>query len=158
MGKEIIINGTGFEISYEELYDILNYITDEFPELLYDIESPLQSSLIDTNDNNSFIITFSQDSESLLDLPVLYYIEPKIFELISYVNSQLGAYGLYISESDFGQSDCNYELVVSKIGHKPKNKKRYNENLSKTLKNEMKFIRLFEEFIQNQIPFLQEKT
>ena len=108
-----------FGIDYYELNDLLNEITDEFPELIYDIESSNQSSLI-MPDDNSFIITFQQDGESLLDIDVLHYIEPKIWQLIRYVSSQLGAYGLYVSDSDFGQSDIYYELVISKIGHKPK--------------------------------------
>lgn len=113
------IGGIEFDIDYYELNDLLNEITDEFPELIYDIESSNQSSLI-MPDDNSFIITFQQDGESLLDIDVLYYIEPKIWQLIRYVSSQLGAYGLYVSDSDFGQSDIYYELVISKIGHKPK--------------------------------------
>ena len=107
-----------FGIDYYELNDLLNEITDEFPELIYDIESSNQSSLI-MPDDNSFIITFQQDGKSLLDIDVLHYIEPKIWQLIRYVSSQLGAYGLYVSDSDFGQSDIYYELVISKIGHKP---------------------------------------
>jgi len=117
--SEIFFNKVGFEITYHELDDILIYITDEFPELIYDIENSYQSSLI-TPDDNSFIITFSQDGESMWDLPVLHYLEPKIFSLIVDVNSQLRAYGLYVSDSDFGQSDAYYELVISKLEHKPK--------------------------------------
>jgi hypothetical protein len=119
MSKEITINKVGFEITYSELYDILNYITYEFPELIFDIESSNQSSLITPN-NNSFIITFQQEGESSLDIDTLYYIEPKIWGLIGDVNSQLRPYGLYVSDSDFGQADVYYELVISKIGHKPK--------------------------------------
>jgi hypothetical protein len=117
--SEIFFNKVGFEITYQELDDILIYITDEFPELIYDIENSYQSSLI-TPDDNSFIITFSQDGESMLDLPVLHYLEPKIWSRIEDVNSQLRAYGLYVSDSDFGHTDAYYELVISKIGHKPK--------------------------------------
>jgi hypothetical protein len=127
--SEIFFNKVGFEITYQELYDIIifsevgdlnqNAWVDEFPELIYDIESSSQSSLI-TPDDNSFIITFSHYGESMLNLPVLHYIEPKVWNLIKNVNSQLGAYGLYVSDSDFGQSDVYYELVISKIGHKPK--------------------------------------
>lgn len=115
---EITFNKVGFEITYQELYDILNYITDEFPELIYDIESSSQSSLI-SPDDNSFIITFSQDAD-LWDLPLLHYIEPRVWILIRDINSQLGQYGLYVSDSEFGQSDIYYELVISKKGHKPK--------------------------------------
>ena len=119
--SEIFFNKVGFEITYKQLDDILTYITetDEFPKLIYDIENSNQSSLI-TPDYNSFIITFSQDGESMWDLPVLHYLEPKIFSLIVDVNSQLRAYGLYVSDSDFGQSDAYYELVISKLEHKPK--------------------------------------
>jgi hypothetical protein len=118
--SQITINKVGFEITYSELYDILNYITDEFPELIFDIESSNQSSLI-TPDDNSFIVTFQQEGDTLSITP-LYYIEPKIWGLIGDVNSQLRPYGLYVSDSDFGQSDVYYELVISKIGHKPKPK------------------------------------
>ena len=76
--SQITINKVGFEITYSELYDILNYITDEFPELIFDIENSNQSSLIDPDDN-SFIITFQQEGESSLDIVTLYYIEPKIW-------------------------------------------------------------------------------
>lgn len=118
MNQEITFNKIGFEITYRELYDILNYyIVDEFPELIFDIEKSNQSSLILTDDN-SFIITFQQEGD-MFSVGVLHYIEPKIFGLISDVNSQLRPYGLYVSDSDFGQSDIYYELVISKIGHKP---------------------------------------
>ena len=118
MNQEITFNKVGFEITYRELYDILNYIIDEFPELIFDIEKSSQSSLI-LPDDNSFIITFQQEGD-MFSAGVLHYIEPKIFGLISDVNSQLRPYGLYVSDSDFGQSDIYYELVISKIGHKPK--------------------------------------
>jgi hypothetical protein len=113
------IGGIEFDIDYYELNDLLNEITDEFPELIYDVESSSHSSLI-MPDDNSFIITFQQNGESSLDIDVLHYIEPKIWQLIRYISSQLGAHGLYVSDSDFGQSDIYYELVISKIGHKPK--------------------------------------
>ena len=118
MRHEISFNKVGFEITYTELYDILNYITDEFPELIFDIENSNQSSLI-MPDSNSFIITFQQEGDTL-NIHALHYIEPKIWQLIRDVSSQLGAYGLYVSDSDFGQADVYYELVISKIGHKPK--------------------------------------
>ncbi len=118
MSSEIVFNKVGFEITFEELYDILKYITDEFPELIYDIENSDQSALI-CKDNNSFIVCFQQEGD-LHSIPVLHYVEPKIFSLISDVNAQLGAYGLYIFDSEFGHSDCYYELVISKKGHKPK--------------------------------------
>ena len=119
-----------FHISHEELHDILRYITDEFTELIYDVESSYQSSLI-FPDENSFIITLSVPGENLYDSPVLHYLESKIFNLIQDVNSQLFSHDLYVSASDFGETDCYYELVISKIGHTPKFRERY----SKTLEN-----------------------
>ena len=54
------------------------------------------------------------------DLPVLHYVEPKIWELIADVNAHLKEFNLYVYTSDFGQNDAYYELVISKIGHTPK--------------------------------------
>jgi len=119
-----------YHISHEELHDILGYITDEFTELIYDVESSYQSSLI-FPDENSFIITLSAPGENLYDSPVLHYLESKIFNLIQDVNSQLFSHDLYVSASDFGEMDCYYELVISKLGHAPKFRERY----SKTLEN-----------------------
>jgi hypothetical protein len=126
----IVKSGIDFEISYEELSDILKYITDEFTDLIYDVDSSIQSSLI-FPDEESFVITFSESGETLHDLPTLYYLEPTIFNLIDAVDSQLNPHGLYVSASDFGEMDCYYELVVSKIGHTPKFRDRY----AKTLEN-----------------------
>jgi hypothetical protein len=79
MSSEIVFNKVGFEITFEELYDILKYITDEFPELIYDIENSDQSALI-CKDDNSFIVCFQQEGE-LNSIPVLHYVESKIFSL-----------------------------------------------------------------------------
>jgi hypothetical protein len=126
----IIFSNVSFGINYEQLKNILFYITDEFPNLVYDVDSTIQSSLI-KSENQSFIVTFSEQGDTLHDLGVLYYLEPKIFSLIEFVDSQLRAYDLYVSASDFGSSDIYYELVISKIGHTPEFLPRY----SKTLEN-----------------------
>jgi hypothetical protein len=47
------------------------------------------------------------------------YIEPKIFQIIENISSQLKEYDLYVSNADFGFSDATYELVISKIGTEP---------------------------------------
>lgn len=107
-----------FDISYQEISDIMNYILDEFPELEYYIEGSNQSSLIN-EDENSFIITLQDEDGDIHTLPVLYYIEPKIFNLIQDINSQLGQYDLYVFHSDFGQTDQFYELVICRVGHEP---------------------------------------
>lgn len=113
-----------FGIKYDDLSDILFYITDEFPELEWWADNSLQSSLVE-KDDNCFIVTFNRkDIDFPNDLPVLHYIEPKIFELIKDVDSQLRGRGLYVYASDFGENDAYYELVISRIGHKPTDKKR----------------------------------
>ena len=45
-----------FGITYDDLREILYYITDEFPQLEFQIEDSLQSSLIE-KDDNCFIIS-----------------------------------------------------------------------------------------------------
>jgi hypothetical protein len=107
-----------FDISHQEISDIMNYILDEFPELEYYIESSNQSSLINA-DENSFIITLQDKEGDLLTLPVLHYVEPKIFNLIQDINSQLRQYDLYVFQSDFGQTDQYYELIICRLGHEP---------------------------------------
>lgn len=113
-----------FGISYQDLSEILYHITDEFSNLEYYVEDSLQSSLIE-RDDNCFIVVFNQigiDFPS--DLPVLHYVEPKIFELIGDVNEHLKEFNLYVYTSDFGENDAYYELVISKIGHTPKDRQR----------------------------------
>jgi len=113
-----------FGISYQDLSEILYHITDEFSNLEYYVEDSLQSSLIE-RDDNCFIVVFNQTGIDFpSDLPVLHYVEPKIFELIGDVNVHLKEFNLYVYTSDFGQNDAYYELVISKIGHTPKDRQR----------------------------------
>lgn len=113
-----------FGINYDDISEIMHYITDEFPELDYWVDNSLQSSLVE-KDENCFIITlFHKNTDFPTDLPVLHYIEPKVFELIGDVDAQLRKYNLYVHTSDFGENDAYYELVISRIGHKPIGKKR----------------------------------
>lgn len=108
-----------FGISYVDLDEILLYITDEFPELEWCVDNSLQSSIVE-KDDNCFIVTFNhKDIDFPRNLPVLHYIEPRIYELIKDVDSQLRRFGLYLYTYDFGENDSYYELVISKIGHKP---------------------------------------
>lgn len=105
-----------FGISHQDLSEILYHITDEFSNLEYYVEDSLQSSLIE-KDENCFIVVFNQigiDFPS--DLPDLYYVEPKIFELISDVNEHLKEFNLCVYTSDFGESDPYYEIVITRIG------------------------------------------
>lgn len=123
----IFRGGQHFQITYGELSSILTEITDEFPELSWSAENSLQSSLIE-EDANSFVIIFCGPG-SMWELPTLYYLEPKIWNLIENVNSQLAAYDLYVSDSDFGESDVYYELVISKTGHEPVLRARYEKTI-----------------------------
>jgi len=107
-----------FGISYEELGEILTYITDEFPKLEYWVENSLQSSLIKPDKNCFVIILNEKDKEYPLSI---HWVEPKIFELVKDVDSHLRAFGLYVCANDFSESDAYYEIVVSKIGHTPQN-------------------------------------
>ena len=123
--------GIKFDITHGELDDILSEIIDEFPELSYSVENSLQSSLI-KEDNKSFVVILSCKGD-MWDLPVLHYLEPKIFNIIQDIDSQLRAYDLYVSDSDFGESDAYYELVISKVNHKPEKIKRWTyENSTAT--------------------------
>lgn len=109
-----------FDITHQDLSEILYHITDEFPSLEYYVEDSSQSSLVE-KDDNCFIVVFNhKDVDFPSDLPVLHYVEPKIFELINDVNEHLKEFNLYVYSSDFGISDAYYELVISKIGHTPK--------------------------------------
>lgn len=121
---------TNFEITYEELHDILSYITDEFPDLTYEVDNSLQSSLI-FQDTHSFTI-FLQEKDHY---KVLYYLEPKIFRLIEMISSQLREWDLYISAADFGENDTIYELVVSKVEHTPEYRPRYKKTLENSSAN-----------------------
>ena len=113
-----------FGISHQDLSEILYHITDEFSSLEFYVEDSLQSSLIQ-RDENCFIVVFNQIGIDFPnDLPVLHNVEPKIFELIRDVNEHLKEFNLYVYTSDFGQTDAYYELVISKIGHTPKDTQR----------------------------------
>ena len=113
-----------FGISYEDLSEIMYYITDEFQDLDWSTEDSLQSSLIE-QDNNCFIIElWDKNANFPQDMKCLYHVEPKISNLIEDVSSQLGQYGLEVYTADFGSTDAYYEIVITKIGHTPKDKKR----------------------------------
>jgi hypothetical protein len=114
-----------FNITYNELEECFFYITDEFPELEFWIEDSLNSSIIMPN-SNSFIVTFNhKDFEIVYNEIVLYYLEPLIYRLIEDVDSQLRKHGLKVFSSDFGSTDCLYELVITKISETPKYRSNY---------------------------------
>lgn len=115
-----------FGITYGELDEIMYYITDEFQNLGWSVEDSSQSSLIEQDDNCFIIELYDKTINFPSDMPVLHYIEPKVFELISDVSSQLKQYGLEVYTSDFGATDAYYELVISKIGHVPENQNKFN--------------------------------
>jgi hypothetical protein len=114
-----------FNITYNELEEYFFYITDEFPELEFCIEDSLNSSIIIPNPN-SFIATFNhKDFEIVYNEIVLYYLEPRIYRLIEDVDSQLRKHRLKVFSSDFGSTDCLYELVITKISETPKYRPNY---------------------------------
>ena len=115
-----------FGITYDELNEIMYYITDEFTNLDWSVENSSNSSLIEKDDNCFIIELYDKTIDFPTDMPVLHYIEPKVFELISDVSSQLKKYGLEVYTSDFGATDAYYELVISKMGHVPENQNRFN--------------------------------
>lgn len=124
--KESLSLQNDFGITYGELDEIMYYITDEFQNLGWSVEDSSQSSLIEKDDNCFIIELYDKTIGFPIDLPVLHYIEPKVFELISDVSSQLKQYGLEVYTSDFGATDAYYELVISKIGHVPENQNKFN--------------------------------
>ena len=116
----------GFGIKYYELDEILYEITDEFQELDYSLDNSSQSAIIQ-KDPNSFAITFyNKTIDFPSQLPPLYYLEPKIWNLIGHINDKLGMYGLEVYFSDYGENDAYYELVITKKGNEPPvNPQRY---------------------------------
>jgi len=117
-----------FGVSDEDIKDIMFYILDEFPEIDYQIDNSLQSSIIEQDDKSFIITLYDYSIDHPLDLPTLHHLEPKIHSLISDVDAQLHQYGLRVFYSDFGHNDAYYELVITKIGHNPEfNKQRYDK-------------------------------
>lgn len=102
-------------IDYSDIGDIMFEITDEFPELEWYVWNSNHSSKT-KGDDKSFVIELVKSKR---DFETLYYLEPKIWKLIQNVSSKLESHGLYVSSSDFGETDSQYELVISEIGHKP---------------------------------------
>jgi hypothetical protein len=126
-GNGLVFGTTDFEITYDELSDLLIDITDEFPEIEWLIESSRHSNTIEMC-KNSFIVILTHKSinDEWGSETSIAYIEPGIYQIIKNINSQLKAYDLYISNNDFPEySENEYELVISKIGTKPVEKKSF---------------------------------
>jgi len=126
-GNGLVFGTTDFEITYEYLADLLIDITDEFPEIEWLIESTRHSNTIEMC-KNSFIVILTHKSinDEWGSETSIAYIEPGIYQIIKNINSQLKAYDLYISNNDFPEySENEYELVISKIGTKPVEKKSF---------------------------------
>jgi hypothetical protein len=127
-GTVIVFSKINFEITYEDLSDILLEITDDFPEIEWMIESSHYSKTIEIC-KNSFIVRLCSkqiNDEWGFGNTSIAYIEPKIYKIIENINSQLKAYDLYISNNDFPKYvEDEYELIISKIGTKPVERKSY---------------------------------
>jgi hypothetical protein len=102
-------------LSHDELIEIMFEITDEFPELEWYVGESKYSNLLKEECSKSFIIELVNEKS----YRELYYLEPRIFPLISEISNKLGMYSLYVSASDFAESDTQYEIVISEIGHSP---------------------------------------
>lgn len=122
----IVFGTTDFEITHDELTDLLIDIADEFPDIEWFIESSRHSKTIEMC-KNSFIVILCHKSindEWGFGNSSIAYIEPGIYEIIKNINSQLAAYDLYISHNDFEPfQQSEYELVISKIGTEPVDKR-----------------------------------
>lgn len=117
--KNIILNGVDFGIKYSDLSELMYEITDEFQGLnWFMINSNMSAIILDSP--NSFVIELFGKGEFPSQLPNLYYLEPKIHNLIGHINDQLGRFGLEVYFSDFGQNDAYYEIVITKKGNKPR--------------------------------------
>jgi hypothetical protein len=101
-GNGLVFGTTDFEITYDELSDLLIDITDEFPEIEWFIESSRHSNITHFN-KNSFIVVLTHKSinDEWGSETSIAYIEPGIYQIIKNINSQLKAYDLYISDNDF---------------------------------------------------------
>ena len=110
-------------LSYDELSEIMFEITDEFTELEWYVEESKYSHLLKEECSKSFIIELTKNKEEYFGAYsneyLLYYLEPKIFSLISEISNKLAMYNLYVSASDFGETDESYELVITEIDHTP---------------------------------------
>jgi hypothetical protein len=126
-GNGLVFGTTDFEITYDELSDLLIDITDEFPEIEWFIESSRHSNITHFN-KNSFIVVLTHKSinDEWGSETSIAYIEPGIYQIIKNINSQLKAYDLYISDNDFPEfMENEYELVISKIVTKTVEKKSF---------------------------------
>jgi len=124
-GNDIVFGTTDFEITYDELSDLLIDITDEFPDIEWFIESSRNSNIINMC-KNSFIVILTHKSinDEWGSETSIAYIEPGIYDIIKNINSHLRPYNLYVSNNDFPKYFENeYELVISKIGITPVEKK-----------------------------------
>jgi hypothetical protein len=114
--KNISFDGVDFGIDYELLSMLLVDITDEY-DMFVSIEPSSRSSLI-KKDDKSFCIVLDEGGYGELGKSV-DYLEPQIFDWIETLDARLSLYGLYVSDSDYGHTDSEYEIVISFLGHKP---------------------------------------
>jgi len=110
-------------LSYDELSEIMFEITDEFTELEWYVDDSKYSHLLKEECSKSFIIELTKSRKEYFDNYsdeyLLYYLEPKIFGLISEISNKLAMYNLYVSSSDLVATGDSYELVITEIGHIP---------------------------------------
>ena len=93
------------------------------------VDNSYQSAITE-KDGNSFVVTlYDINQYSIYDQDNLYYLEPKIFDLIQNIDNKLSIYGLEVFASDFGHSDSTYQLIITKKGYVlTYSKDRYEED------------------------------
>lgn len=99
-------------LSYEDLKDIMFDITDEFSEVEWFVYNSVDSHLLknEVSDNKFLIELINKGDNSIYKN--LHFLEPKIFEILEHVSNKLELYGLQIIDSDFGETDASYEIII----------------------------------------------
>lgn len=105
-----------FGISKDEIYDLLDDVSDEFGEIDYWVSDAKESWLVESNED-IFVIYFESskpawEAENLYDLENYLISSGKLNQIKSYLKD----YGLEVYASDYGESDTQYEIVICKKG------------------------------------------
>lgn len=122
VSNNIIVDSVNFQITYDELSEILVDIMDELPHLTYSIESAIwykNNGYINDSDN-CFMIVFENEKgiedvdRRLSNDYFLHTEERKIISGLKEIEDKFNLYNIYIKENDFANSDYEYYLLVSK--------------------------------------------
>lgn len=106
-------------------------ILDEFPQMSINFFESSQGYCLDhalkynymTKEEvnylkkNSFTVEIDENVSDIWDRKFIYYIEPKICEIIDDINIMLTSLGYKIVYNDFGSGDTSYELIITDISY-----------------------------------------